>query len=198
MNRREWFRQIKSWSALGLVALVPLLGSRAMYPTPEFKRKGLLRPPGASLNDKEFIADCIACGLCGVVCPPKCIKFFKLSGGKSQHTPYIDPQDKGCILCNKCIEICPSNALKITERRQVNMGKARIDRTTCYPWVDRGVCGACVSICPLGDDAIRFTKGNIYRPKVEKDCVGCGLCVEVCPHPLKPIIVNRPNPVTIA
>ena len=198
MNRREWFRQIKNWSVMGLVAFIPLIGGRALYPTPEFKRKGLLRPPGASLTDSVFIKACIGCGLCGEVCPPKCIKFFKNSGEISQHTPYIDPQVKGCILCNKCIEVCPTNALVATKVRDVNMGQAKIDRTACYPWVDRGVCGACVSICPLGDDAIRFTKGNIYRPKVEKACVGCGLCVEVCPHPLKPIAVYRTEPVKVS
>jgi len=32
----------------------------------------------------------------------------------------------------------------------------------------------------------------MYRPVVADGCVGCGLCVEVCPHPSRPIwIVDR-------
>lgn len=75
------------------------------------------------------------------------------------------------------------------------MGIAQIDRVACYPWVDRGICGACVGICPLGDSAIDFEFGNIYRPVVKQGCVGCGLCVEVCPEPSLPIrIVDRSEP----
>ena len=72
------------------------------------------------------------------------------------------------------------------------MGVAQIDRSACYPWVDRGICGACVSICPLGEQAINFKQWNQYQPVIQEGCVGCGLCVEVCPHPSLPIrIVER-------
>jgi ferredoxin len=77
---------------------------------------------------------------------------------------------------------------------EIDMGIAEIDQTACYPWVDRGICGACVTICPLGDRAIGFDFANVYRPVVKQGCVGCGLCVEVCPHPSIPIwIVERPQ-----
>jgi ferredoxin len=85
------------------------------------------------------------------------------------------------------MEVCPTGALTVTPRDEIDMGFAQIDRTACYPWVDRGVCGACVSICPLGEKAIGFEMWNQYRPFIKQGCVGCGLCVEVCPHPSKPI-----------
>jgi ferredoxin-type protein NapG len=108
------------------------------------------------------------------------------------NTPYIVPEEKGCILCGKCMEACPTEALTPTELQWVDMGVAQIDRTACYPWVDRGICGACAAICPLGERAIGFDFANIYRPLIGEGCVGCGLCVEICPHPSLPIkVVQR-------
>ena len=137
---------------------------------------------------------CIGCGLCGEVCPPRCIRFHTRDGGDAVNTPYIDPEKKACILCNKCMEVCPTEALAVIPRDEIDMGIADIDETACFPWVDRGICGACVSICPLGERAMGFDFANIYRPVVKQGCVGCGLCVEVCPHPSKPIwIAERPE-----
>lgn len=153
-----------------------------------------MRPPGALSNDADFTAACIGCELCGEICPPRCIKFHRRAGGGKINTPYIEPTGKACILCNKCMEVCPTNALSVIPREEINMGIARIDRDACFPWVDKGICGACVSICPLGKKAISFEFANIYRPIIEKGCVGCGLCVEVCPHPSTPIwIIDRPK-----
>ena len=71
---------------------------------------------------------------------------------------------------------CPTEALTVTARDAI----------------DTGVCGACVSVCPLGENAIGFKMWNQYRPVIKQGCVGCGLCIEVCPHPSKPIwIVER-------
>lgn len=90
------------------------------------------------------------------------------------------------------MEACPTDALSVIPITKIKMGIARIDRAACYPWVDKGVCGACVSACPLHDSAIKFDFANIYRPVIQKGCVGCGQCVEVCPHPSLPIsIVER-------
>ena len=88
----------------------------------------------------------------------------------------------------------PTEALLEMPREEVDMGIAEIDQLSCYPWVDTGICGACVSICPLGADAINFELWNQYKPLIQDGCVGCGLCVEVCPHPSLPIkIVKRPE-----
>ena len=154
--------------------------------------RNYLRPPGALKDDPAFVAACIGCGLCGEVCPPRCIRFHAHDGSTKINTPYIDPSEKACILCDKCMPVCPTEALSVTPRDKIDMGLAQIDRTACYPWVDRGICGACVSICPLGDKAIGFEMWQQYRPSIKRGCVGCGLCVEVCPHPSKPIwIVDR-------
>ena len=150
------------------------------------------RPPGALADSISFVKSCIGCGLCGEICPPRCIKFHKREGGQDANTPYIDASERACTLCGKCMEVCPTDALTITKREKIDMGVAQIDRSACFPWVDRGICGACVGICPIGEKAISFKSWNQYRPMVHEACVGCGLCVEVCPHPSTPIwIVDR-------
>lgn len=196
MERRTFLQNlIASASAFG-VASVPYGVTQLMSPAVANDASEHIRPPGALLDDTAFVDACIGCGICGEICPPKCIKFDKNSGGssgKEANLPYIEPSKKGCTLCMKCVDACPTEALTTIKREDVKMGLAQIDRAACYPWVDRGVCGACVAICPLGRKAIVFEFADMYRPiVVEEGCVGCGLCVEVCPQPSLPIkIVDR-------
>jgi len=192
MRRRSALKWLVYSTGVLASAAIPFAISHLLAPAERIIRKRHLRPPGALKDDAEFIAACIGCGLCGEVCPPRCIKFHQRDGGAQVNTPFINPEQKACTLCGKCTEICPTNALLPIERHEVDMGVAQIDRSACYPWVDRGICGACVSICPLGEQAINFKQWNQYQPVVQEGCVGCGLCVEVCPHPSLPIrIVER-------
>lgn len=179
-------------AALLATASLPYGMARLMVPEARAQTRNHIRPPGALKDHAAFIAACIGCGLCGEVCPPRCIRFHGRDGGEKVNTPYINPEEKGCTLCNKCMAVCPTEALVETPLDKIDMGIAQIDRAACYPWVDRGICGACVSVCPLGEHAIGFELWNQYRPIVKSGCVGCGLCVEVCPEPSLPIwIVDR-------
>ena len=197
MKRRGFMRKLVAGTVILGAAALPYGFSPLLAPGRAAPRRNYLRPPGALKDDASFVAACIGCGLCGEVCPPRCIRFHARDGGGKVNTPYVDAWEKGCILCDKCMEVCPTEALTMTPRNRIDMGLARIDRAACYPWVDRGICGAGVSICPLGDKAIGFKMWNQYRPFVKKGCVGCGLCVEVCPHPSKPIwIVERSREMT--
>jgi len=192
MKRRGFLQRITYGAALLGSALTPFVIFRLMTQTASANPRQHLRPPGALNDDDAFIAACIGCGLCGEVCPPRCIKFHRRDGGAQANTPFINPEEKACILCNKCMEVCPTEALTRAPRNEIDMGIAQIDRSACYPWVDQGVCGACVNICPIGGKAIDFKMWNQYRPFIKQGCVGCGVCVEVCPHPSLPIwIVER-------
>ena len=189
MNRRKF---VKSAVGGAVAATLPYGLARLLAPEVHARESSHLLPPGALSDLKEFTAACIGCGVCGEICPPKCIQFYKRDAGAGAQTPYIDPEVQACTLCGKCMEVCPTKALTVTERKQINMGIAQIDRSACYPWVDKGICGACVAICPLGEKAIGFKMWGQYRPIVKDACVGCGLCVEICPQPSLPIkIVER-------
>ena len=192
MRRRTFLQNVLYSTGVVISSSLPFALSRFISPEVKAEPATHLRPPGALKDDKAFISACIGCGLCGEVCPPKCIQFYKREGGNKVNTPFINPEEKACTLCNKCMEVCPTASLQETPREKIDMGISQIDRLACYPWVDRGICGACVSICPLGNKAISFKMWNQYQPIVHKACVGCGLCVEVCPHPSLPIrIVDR-------
>lgn len=187
MRRRSFLQKaVFGIGILGFTSL-PFGLSRMLYPKANAANINYAILPGALSDPKDFIEACIGCGLCGEVCPPKCILFHKNDGGPESNKPYIDPAIKSCTLCGYCMEVCPTEALTVTPIREVKMGIAQIDRAACYPWVDKGVCGACVSVCPLGDKAIDYEFGNFYRPVVKDGCVGCGQCVEVCPEPSLPI-----------
>lgn len=192
MNRREWLKRGSFMASIIAMTGLPYLLSRLLTPSVEAAEHQRIPLPGAKKPQPAFESACIGCGLCGEVCPPRCIEFRKQSGGDAANVPYINPEKKGCILCGRCMEVCPTDALTITEIREIDMGTAQIDQAACYPWVDQGVCGACVSICPLGEQAISFDLWNQYRPVIQEGCVGCGLCVEVCPEPSLPIrVVDR-------
>lgn len=192
MRRRTFLQQLATMTATVCAAGAPYGLSHVLAPASAVAHDDphtRLRPPGALQDDDAFIAACIGCALCGDVCPVAAIRFYDRAGGRHLNTPFIDPTAKGCILCEDCMKICPTESLTAIPREDVKMGYAQIDRTACYPWVDRGICGACVPVCPLGSKAIVF---DFYRPVVQSGCVGCGVCVEVCPHPSLPIkIVPR-------
>ncbi len=192
MERRGVLQNLIASATVLAAGAIPYGFAHLLAPGSAAAERNYLRPPGALEDPAAFVAACIGCGLCGEVCPPRCIRFHARDGGGKVNTPYIDPEDKACILCDKCMEVCPTESLTVIPRDQIDMGLAQIDRTACYPWVNRGICGSCVSICPMGEKAIGFKMWIQYRPVIRQGCVGCGLCVEVCPHPSKPIwIVER-------
>lgn len=169
---------IKGLIGLGLVANVPHAGAVV-------RQGGIryLRPPGAR-PENEFLSQCVHCGLCGEVCPNRCIKFFGLQNGLSSFdTPYIIPREQACILCMKCGDACPSGALQSIVREaesiiaNVSMGKARVDKALCLSYQGK-TCGVCYRACPLQDVAIRV--GMLEQPHVLAGCVGCGLCERSC------------------
>jgi len=198
MKRRGFLKEVVRYSAVFATGAVPYLLSYLLAPSLKAEAKTRIPLPGALANIEEFNQACIRCGLCAEVCPPKCIQFHGYDGKLGLNTPYINPEEKSCILCGKCMDVCPTDALNVTAIPEVKMGIAQIDRAACYPWVDKGICGACVSACPLHAKAIKFDFGNIYRPVIQKGCVGCGQCVEACPHPSLPIRIVAPTRGTIA
>lgn len=148
-----------------------------------FQRVGgetVLRPPGAVPED-EFMQRCIQCNRCVQVCPYDSIKAADAGFGGKFGSPVVYPRDIPCYVCMKCPPICPTGALDndVTDKRQIAMGIAWIDKDTCLPY-NGVICRACFDVCPIYREALTLDD-DIY-PVVHKDpCIGCGICQHVCP-----------------
>ncbi|MBI5308592.1 MAG: 4Fe-4S dicluster domain-containing protein, partial [Planctomycetes bacterium] len=167
-------------------------------------KASLIRPPGA-VGEDEFVALCIRCGECMKVCKTNGLHPVLLEGGiEALWTPKLIPRlgycDYGCVLCTR---VCPSGALRrleLDEKREVSLGRARIDHNRCIPWAGYARlpelekewqdfnCGVCEEVCPVPTKAIHFNtyvdaqQREIRRPFVREDvCIGCGFCEKVCP-----------------
>lgn len=167
-------------------------------------KTSIIRPPGA-VDEKDFLALCIRCGECMKVCKTNGLHPVLLEAGiEGVWTPKLIPRigycDYGCVLCTR---VCPSGAIRrlpLEEKREVALGKARIDHNRCIPWVGYARlpelekewqdfnCGVCEEVCPVPTKAIYFNtyvdaqQREIRRPFVREDiCVGCGFCEKVCP-----------------
>jgi len=44
----------------------------------------------------------------------------------------------------------------------------------------RGPCGECYMVCPLKEKALTRKPGEFFSPVVLDQCIGCGLCEEIC------------------
>ncbi len=173
------------------------------------KKKGggnlsVIRPPG-SLPEDKFLAKCIRCGECMRVCKTNGLHPTILEADLSgMWTPQLIPRIGYCAYdCVLCTRVCPSGAitkLPKEEKQMLAIGKARIDRNRCIPWVGYARlpdleknwqdvnCGVCEEVCPVPTKAIHFNTyvhrngKEIRRVYVrEEACIGCGFCEKVCP-----------------
>jgi len=176
----------------------------------------ILRPPGASKNDAEFISSCIKCGLCVEACPFYTLKLATPNDDTTLGTPFFEARKVPCYMCKDipCAEACPTDALQLERLYQpkkpdtdksyteadinnATMGVAIVDSKHCVAYA--GIqCDACYRACPLIDKAIsleykrneRTGKHGFLLPIVDSDyCTGCGMCEKACVTELPTIIV---------
>ena len=123
MERRGFIGKMAAGAGVLATGIAPFALSRMMSPSVgQEPERNHLRPPGALKDDAAFVSACIGCGLCGEVCPPKCIQFHARDGGAEVNTPFVDPEAKACTLCGKCMDACPTASLSPTPLTQIDMG----------------------------------------------------------------------------
>jgi len=180
-------------SALAGVLLVPLLrsSSSAILPSSD-----LIRPPG-SLPEQEFLRRCLRCGECLKVCPTHGLQPALLQGGlEALWTPVLVPRLGYCeYSCTLCGQVCPTGAIKkltLSQKQEVRIGVAFLDKNRCLPYQQGISCLVCEEHCPTPKKAIwlewgevKDRQGVIHRiqlPHVDlRLCIGCGICEKRCP-----------------
>lgn len=181
---------------LGIAALGSLVWSAQL--DAQKKAPLILRPPGA-LDEKEFLAHCIRCGLCVQACPFHTLKLAAPGDDAAVGTPFFTPRKVPCYMCRDipCVPACPSGALSLAgllndknvmQIAKARMGVAVIDENACIAYW--GIqCDACYRACPLLGEAItiensrnvRTGKHAFLAPKIQADiCTGCGMCEKAC------------------
>jgi len=154
-------------------------------------KTSVLRPPGAQGDD--FLAKCIRCDQCIQGCPNKALQPAGFEAGwDALWTPVLDPFTGYCDPdCNLCGQICPSGAipsLTLEEKRKAVIGVAYVNFEECVRCMD------CLENCPYDcfeEVEVEGLRG-VY-PRVKSDqCIGCGLCVHVCPEQEARAIVVYP------
>lgn len=197
-------------ACLAGVVAVPMLNFN--FPWRFGKGHGVIRPPG-SVDEVEFLARCVRCGECMKVCKTNGLHPTLVEAGlEAAWTPRLIPRIGHCdYTCTLCSHVCPSGAirpLELPRKQRTAIGKARIDRSRCIPWVGyAGLpalrknwhdvnCGVCEEVCPVPTKAIHFNTytdkegREIRRPFVREEvCNGCGFCEYACPVVGRPAIV---------
>ncbi len=167
----------------------------------------LIRPPGA-VEESEFLSKCVKCGECMKACPQNFLHpAFLESGAEGMFTPIVNPQKGYCQYdCNVCGDVCPTQAIQklaLPEKQKTVIALARVNHDTCLTYATNTPCLVCEEHCPTSPKAIytedvvtKKRNGEEYvisQIKVDpKECIGCGICVYVCPVTDKPGIYIYP------
>jgi ferredoxin-type protein NapF len=139
--------------------------------SPLFRKKKIpIRVPfykDFSLFDK-FCPECEEKS-CGKVCEEEIIKFDE------NGLPFLDFESSGCTFCKECALACPNEIFDTDLPFKIN-AFAIIQTALCIGWKGT-MCFACKDVCE--PEAIDFF--GLYRPTVNQNCSGCGMCVNLCP-----------------
>ena len=191
-SRRRFIKNAASAaSAGGLLALGAGMYAQQARALPA----SAIRPPGA-LDEDDFLAACVRCGLCVRSCPYDTLSLFELGTAGATGTPYFEARNIPCEMCEDipCVAICPTGALdrELTNIDDARMGLAvLIDQENCLNFLGLR-CDVCYRVCPVIDKAITLERQHNPRsdrhamllPTVHSDhCTGCGKCEKSCVLP---------------
>ncbi|MFN8673468.1 MAG: 4Fe-4S dicluster domain-containing protein [Candidatus Sericytochromatia bacterium] len=148
-----------------------------------------IRPPGA-IEEKKFLDTCVKCGSCISACGQSSIKFAGIEASFLIGYPIIIPSERPCFACDdlSCMKACPSGALQLTEKNNIKMGTAIVNKEKCITYSGKD-CDICVKSCPFPQEAIFINENK--NPIVNDSCIGCGLCEYWCEYKAISIKSNR-------
>jgi ferredoxin-type protein NapF len=146
-----------------------------------------LRPPW-SLEDSDFLEQCIRCNQCADACEENIIKLA--DGGY----PELDFSKGECTFCEACVNACESQfnqaltqgtgtvkspALSKHQGLSAFYFDLSIDESCLSK--QKIACQSCQEVCDSESISMKWLT-SIPVPELSlEDCTGCGACVSVCP-----------------
>ena len=108
--------------------------------TEKYPKKKLKLPERYRGRLKVKWEDCIACGLCRMICPTEAItlgmKIKKIKSGKLTYKKILHPIKSinigRCVNCGLCVEICPVKIISFTDEFEL-ASKSREDLSVKKP-----------------------------------------------------------------
>ena len=187
-RRRFVGNTVKMVCGVGLLSMGVGLYARRANSLPAMA----IRPPGA-LEESDFVAACVRCGLCVRDCPYDTLRLGKIEEDVPTGSPYFVAREVPCEMCEDipCVKACPTGALdpSLEYIDDSRMGLAvLVDQESCIAF--QGLrCEVCFNACPVRGKAItldylsneRSGRHALFIPVVHSDgCTGCGKCEQAC------------------
>ena len=153
---------------------------------PATARRPALRPPGVR-DEAAFLRLCARCGACILACPSGILRHGGTGNGFARVlAPEVRFGEGVCEpSCTVCGAVCPTGAIpRFTAERKRSrpIGLAKVDADICLA-ANGMECGICARSCPYGAMALQWSEEEMQTTVVVDAgrCVGCGVCVNVCP-----------------
>jgi hydrogenase-4 component H len=130
-------------------------------------------PPEGFRGRTEFTEDCVGCGACAAVCPPKAITIT------DEGDTRVMKIDHGlCIFCQTCQDTCPWDGIELTQKFEM----ATLDKNQSFDQIEHELlfcegCGAVITTKKHMEEIKKAIEdvGLLDKDKehIEKLCTAC-------------------------
>ncbi len=128
--------------------------------------------------DPNVVA-CNVCMKCTQVCPTGVLEPMEIEQKDQVEMGRVELNTEAC-LSYKAQSRYDERAERWEVRMTPSLGPVEVPDVTDPTFTRRGPCGECYMVCPLKEKAITRKPGEFFSPIVLDQCIGCGLCEEIC------------------
>lgn len=125
------------------------------------------------------VVACNVCMKCTQVCPTGVLEPMELDQKDQVAMGRVELNTDAC-LSYKAESRYDERAERWEVRIAPSLGPVELPEVTDPTFTRRGPCGECYMVCPLKEKAITRKPGEFFSPIILDQCIGCGLCEEIC------------------